>query len=270
MNVIAADVETLWQENHTDITRYLHRRLPDDQVDDAAQEVWLSALEAMHSGNGAHTHTRGWLFRIAHNHTIDRYRVKTRRANDIELDAPSDIPHEDNPLLADPAPSLDEQLEATLLMDEVRCAMGTLTHDQQVVLLRGLDGYEYDEIAAQLGTNYNVVRTRRRRAVVNLRVYFGTAELPLRQVALVAPRPRTRKSKRTHPTTAMLTRDLLLERGPLHTNDVARLLDKQRTNISRMFAENESLFVPVGYCRGTRGKYGTVWGVRGVHDKDAA
>ena len=127
----------------------------DDLVQDCLERAWKnrSALKDERT-------VLAWLRTILHNVNIDRVRLRRRRPEESEgLDAVSDTLS--NPAASDaPGPS----------MDVVR-AMNRLTVEhRQVLLLIGLEGLSYREVAGELGVPIGTVMSRLARARERLRV----------------------------------------------------------------------------------------------------
>ena len=104
-----------------------------------------------------------WLFRIAHNLVVDRFRHNSRfqRSDEEDVDIQDD---------ADPA-GLAEQ---RVLIRDVRKAMECLTPDQrEVVRLRFFAGLSSKETAAVMRKKDGAVREMQRAALEKLRGLLG-------------------------------------------------------------------------------------------------
>ena len=103
-----------------------------------------------------------WLFRLAHNALIDRYR-RTRDA--VSLDRA-------RPLLFDPQiiPGPDALIEWRMTLDELRIALQALTEEQrEVIILRFVEGLTAREVGAIMGKQEGAVRGMQFRALETLR-----------------------------------------------------------------------------------------------------
>ena len=157
------------------IYRYCHVRLGDRlAAEDATSEVFLKALAGLSSFRG--DGFTAWLFRIAHNVVVDRYRRPPIRAADL------------HPLLADgsAAEPLDpdpEPAEAIVAADEaatLRSAIEQLPSDQRAVIELQLAGWSGSEIGAALGRSADAVKMIRFRAVAKLRALLIVERSPAR------------------------------------------------------------------------------------------
>jgi RNA polymerase sigma-70 factor, ECF subfamily len=121
-------------------------------AEDATQQTFLSAYRAWERGERPRR-AHNWLITIAHNVCRQRFRERSRRPAEVELDA-------------DAAPAaVDDRLEAADLMT----ALEQLAFNQRAALvMRELEGRSYDEIASVLDVSRSAVETllfRARRAL---------------------------------------------------------------------------------------------------------
>jgi RNA polymerase sigma-70 factor (ECF subfamily) len=123
------------------IYRYAMRLLGNEvQAEECVADTFTRFLQALRIGHGPRDHLQAYLYRIAHNWITDFYRRQP----------PPPFPLDDD-LSADPA-SLPETLaEEHHLQQEIRLALRALTPDQrQVIVLRFLEGWDNNEVAAAL------------------------------------------------------------------------------------------------------------------------
>jgi len=124
-------------------------------VDDLTAQVFLKAWESIGNYRWTEHPFAAWLFRIAHNLVIDYYR--TRRET---------VPLEDLALEDNITPPLDELAQSHLTSAMLRQAIAQLTEDQQqVIVLKFIDGYEIDQVAKLLGKDSRAVRSLQHRAL---------------------------------------------------------------------------------------------------------
>ena len=121
-------------------------------AEDATQQTFLSAYRAWERGERPRR-AHNWLITIAHNVCRQRFRERSRRPAEVELEADA-VPT-----------SVDERLEAA----DLTTALGQLQFNQRAALvMRELEGRSYDEIAGILGVSHSAVETllfRARRAL---------------------------------------------------------------------------------------------------------
>lgn len=144
---------------------------------DLAQEVFIKLWKALPNWRGECRFST-WLYRICVNTSVDFL----RRMPEIPPESLSGVPDEDGdrPLeVADEAISasperLAEQHETTAL---VRSAIARLSDEQrEVIILRDIEGYTYDEIADMLSLEIGTVKSRLNRARTNLRSLLTNSE----------------------------------------------------------------------------------------------
>lgn len=145
-----ADLFVRVYEAHFDaVYGYLRATLGSaDEAEDATQQVFLKAYEALPRYRPGERPLGAWLLRIARNHAVDRLR---RRKH-----APLGEPREHELALEQPMDS-DDHLRA--LVDELPLLQ------RQVVVLRFTLGYSPAEVADILGRSHGAVRQAQYRAL---------------------------------------------------------------------------------------------------------
>ncbi|EEG76728.1 RNA polymerase sigma factor [Dethiobacter alkaliphilus] len=137
---------------------------------DLAQEAFLKAFRALPSFKGQSQFST-WLYRIVTNTCLDERRRQARRPGLVSMDKPLDT--DDGQIavtLPDKGPDpLSEALNSEL-QAEIQELLSRLPAGQRiVVVMRDLEGYSYDEIAAVLDVNIGTVKSRLNRARARLR-----------------------------------------------------------------------------------------------------
>lgn len=146
------------------VYRYARLRVGNaTDAEDVTAAVFLNAWRAIDRFSPKHDASfAGWLFRLAHNAVVDRYR---RARDDVALDALAMWP-EESLLLANP----EGLLEWRLTVDELHRALAALTQEQrEVVLLRFVEGLSAREVGEILGKQEGTVRGMQFRAIEALR-----------------------------------------------------------------------------------------------------
>jgi hypothetical protein len=163
-----------------------------------------------------------------------------------------------------------EQVERAMLLEAIESALRLLGNDQALVIRRRLEGYEFSEIAVELGRAPDAVEALYHRGVASLRLRIN----PPQEVAPVRVRNRVpAKCRQGRPKDLDFiakVSEVLLENGPLMVSDITKHVEKGKPAMLKFLAANMEYFAVVGY-EPRRGVLGRVWGVRGVHNcKDAA
>lgn len=130
-------------------------------ADDLVQDCLTRALAKTHLWQEG-TDLRAWLFTILHNQHVNRIRRAVREGAAVELS-------ENEPLLTQ-APRQDRRLE----LRDLNCALARLPDEQRsVILLVGLEGMRYEDVAEVLDVPVGTVRSRLSRGREALRRLMG-------------------------------------------------------------------------------------------------
>jgi len=130
-------------------------------AEDLVQETYLKAYRSYESFN-AGTNLRAWLFRILTNTHINRYRAKSRRPEETDLDEVEDLYFYRRVRNQDQfGQSAEDQLMELLSEAEVISAVEALPDAYRLaVLLADVEGFSYKEIAEILDVPAGTVMSR--------------------------------------------------------------------------------------------------------------
>jgi len=146
---------------HVDrVYRHIYYRVGNEQdAEDLTQQVFLKAWQAIERYKKLGSPFVAWLMTISHNLVVDFYRTRKEKAQ-IEVE-----------VLADDSPSSPERAaEASFEQQRLRRAILQLGGgEQQVVILRFIEGFEFSEIASVLKKKEGNVRVILHRALIKLR-----------------------------------------------------------------------------------------------------
>ena len=127
-------------------------------AEEIAQTVFLKAWKALPQFRGRAAFST-WLYRMTINACTDHYRREKKRRGDLSLDDPDLSP------LRDTAPSPEEIVLQREERAILRKALAELPEQHRVVLiLREMDGLDYQEIAQVLEIEIGTVKSRLARA----------------------------------------------------------------------------------------------------------
>jgi RNA polymerase sigma-70 factor (ECF subfamily) len=130
-------------------------------ADDLVQECLTRALAKLHLWREG-SNLRAWLFTILHNQYVNHIRRAIRTGVSVELD-------ETWPPLRRPATQ-----EKSIELRDLDRALGQLPAEQRtVILLVGLEGMPYSDVAMVLGIPTGTVRSRLSRGRTALRELMG-------------------------------------------------------------------------------------------------
>ena len=139
------------------------------RADDLVQSCLLRALAKRHLWQEG-TDLRAWLFTILHNQNVNDVRRSVREGSSVPVEDIDDIA----------SVSVQPNAMAVLELRDLEVAIGKLALEQrQVILLAGLEGMRYEEIAEVLDVPIGTVRSRLSRGRDQLRRLMGmTDEVP--------------------------------------------------------------------------------------------
>ncbi len=143
-----------------------------EEAADLTQETFLSALKSIKNFRGD-SELKTWLFRIAVNHSRNRFRwwKRRKRESTISLDAPVGI--SDSPI-SETIAGDSANAEETVLRHEREHALRKALMDlpdahREVIVLCDIEGLSYEEIARTLDLNIGTVKSRIARGRDDLR-----------------------------------------------------------------------------------------------------
>lgn len=153
---------------------FIRKRVPDWDVEDVLQDVFFELVEASRLMKPIEQ-VGAWLFRVARNRIIDRFRKKKS-----EPPAARPRTHDDgesefaSASLEELLPSPDAGPEAAyargVLLDELDAALAELPEEQRFVFVaHELEGRSFRELSAETGIGVNTLLSRKHYAVRHLR-----------------------------------------------------------------------------------------------------
>lgn len=164
INEYETRLSDLYEEYYDKIARYVYVHISNkEEAEDIAGEVFLKALQSLESYREQGVPMQGWLFRIAHNLTVDYLRKMNKRRT-VPIDSVV-LQGNDNP-----ANTAEKNIE----FERVSEAMQELTTEQrEVINLRFFGGLTSKEVGGVLGKSDGAVREMQRAAIEKLRGIMG-------------------------------------------------------------------------------------------------
>jgi RNA polymerase sigma-70 factor (ECF subfamily) len=146
------------------IYKYIYYRVNSKtEAEDLTAHVFLKSWEAIGRYHWTDRPFGAWLYRIAHNVVVDYFRTHRDIASLDDATATEHI-----------GSDFEDVIEHQMTADSLRIALSRLTHDQQeVIILKFLEGYNTTEIAEILGKQEGAVRTLQHRALTRLTAMFS-------------------------------------------------------------------------------------------------
>jgi len=154
----------LYQQNLRKIYSYVFYKVGSvSEAEDLTEQTFLKAWEAMGRFSDRGLPFSAWLYRLAHNTVIDYHRTRHDASSLDDI-----VDHQDRGL------GPDEKAVLRLDIAALRQAIQRLTPEQQqVVILRFVQGLNHDEVAAIMGKKAGAVRGLQHRALEALHVLLA-------------------------------------------------------------------------------------------------
>lgn len=163
--------ETITRERGR-LANFIRQRVPDSgEAEDILQDVFFELVEAYRLPEPIEQ-IGAWLFRVARNRIIDRFRKK--REEPLPQTRESQGDGEEDYWLEQALPALDSGPEASyvraMLLEAISAALDELPARQRdVFIAHELDGRSFKDLAAQSGEKLNTLLGWKRLAVLHLR-----------------------------------------------------------------------------------------------------
>jgi RNA polymerase sigma factor (sigma-70 family) len=164
--------ETIEREQSR-LRNFIRKRVLDESdAEDILQEVFYELVQAYRLMKPVEQ-AGAWLFRVARNRIIDRFRK--RGPETARRDAPAGekdgelFPWED--LLPSPDAGPEAAYAHEVLIDEIDAALDELPEEQrEVFVAHELEGRSFNDLAAATGLSVNTLLSRKHYAVLHLRL----------------------------------------------------------------------------------------------------
>ena len=156
------------QQERLRLLNFIRKRVDDEgDAEDILQDVFYELTEAYRLMRPIEQ-VGAWLYRVARNRIIDRFRKKTP-ASEIALNDDQGVPR-----LEDLLPSPDAGPEALyargVIFDELDAALEELPEEQRdVFVAHEMDGKSFKQLAEETGLSVNTLLSRKHYAILHLR-----------------------------------------------------------------------------------------------------
>jgi RNA polymerase sigma factor (sigma-70 family) len=159
------------QGEYRRLFQFIRKRVGDQgEAEDILQDVFYELIEAYRLMQPIEQ-VGAWLYRVARNRIIDRFRKQRLSAGNATR---AGTEEDEALLLEDLLPSRDAGPEAayarSVLVEELEAAIDDLPEEQRrVFIAHELEGRSFKEIADETEVNINTLLSRKRYAIVHLR-----------------------------------------------------------------------------------------------------
>ena len=140
------------------------------EAEEVTQEVFYQAYKNL-TGFQGRSKFYTWIFRIATNVTLQYVKKKSRHRRDTSFDDVTDamLPPTGTASGTDP----EKEVQSRALYRALDSAVRRLPPNQRAVMILGpIQGHTYEQMAAILGTNEEVIKGRLHRARENIREFL--------------------------------------------------------------------------------------------------
>jgi RNA polymerase sigma factor (sigma-70 family) len=153
------------------LRNYIRKHVLDrEATEDILQEVFCELVEAYRLVKPIEQ-VSAWLFRVAKNRIIDRFRGrKLESLTTTRYGEDDDVPVSLEDLLPSPDSGPEAAYARSVLLDEIDEALEEMPEEQRSVFIaHEWEGYSFKELAAQTGVSVNTLLSRKHYAVLHLR-----------------------------------------------------------------------------------------------------
>jgi RNA polymerase sigma factor (sigma-70 family) len=150
---------------------YFIRKYVDDEADaeDILQDVFYELTEAYRLVKPIEQ-VGAWLFRVARNRIVDRFRKRRPESGDVSLNESADGALSLEDLLPSPEAGPEALYARTVLLEELEAALDELPKEQRIVFVaHEVEGRSFKDLAEETGLSINTLLSRKRYAVLHLR-----------------------------------------------------------------------------------------------------
>jgi len=149
----------IFEYYYQDVYNYIYHKVANVHLaEDLASDVFLKVLESIDSFSFRGIPLAMWLLRIARNLMVDHFRGQPKT---------SDLPLKEDLLPTEVGPS--DVFETKLTRQQLVRAFSDLTEEQQdVIILKFVDGLDNTEVAQVLGKSEGAIKSLQHRALVSL------------------------------------------------------------------------------------------------------
>ena len=159
------------QREGRSLLRFIRKRVRDQaDAEDILQDVFYELTEAYRLMKPVEQ-AGAWLYRVARNRIVDRFRKKKPEAfADVTEGAGGDESLRFEELLPSPDAGPDAAFAREVLLEELQAALEELPQEQrEVFVAQEMEGRSFKALAEETGVSVNTLLSRKRYAVLHLR-----------------------------------------------------------------------------------------------------
>jgi RNA polymerase sigma factor (sigma-70 family) len=179
LNVVANPVEQRGEQNRRiseviqrerrRLLNFIRKRVGDQgDAEDILQDVFYELTEAYRLMHPVEQ-VGAWLYRVARNRIIDRFRKRRPEARS-EVTVETNQPDALEDLLPSPDAGPDAVYARSVLLEELEAALEDLPENQRAVFIaHEIEGRSFKQLADETGLSVNTLLSRKHYAVLHLR-----------------------------------------------------------------------------------------------------
>jgi RNA polymerase sigma factor (sigma-70 family) len=165
-------ISRVFRQESRRLKNFILKRVPDkSDAEDILQETFYELVVAYRLVEPIGK-VGPWLFRVARNRIIDRFRAKGAKSRK-EISRPSETGEESvrwEDLLPSPEAGPEAAFARKILLEELDAALDELPEEQrEVFIAHEIEGRSFKELAAATGSKVNTLLSRKHSAVLHLR-----------------------------------------------------------------------------------------------------
>jgi RNA polymerase sigma factor (sigma-70 family) len=159
------------ERDESRLRNFIRKQVVDlEAAEDILQEVFVELVEAYRMLKPIEQ-VSAWLFRVAKNRIIDRFRGrKLESLSEARYGGDDDLAVSLEDLLPSPDSGPEAAYVRSMLLEEIDEALEEMPAEQRdVFIAHEWEGYSFKELAAETGVSVNTLLSRKRYAVLHLR-----------------------------------------------------------------------------------------------------
>ena len=136
----------------------VHYRVPEEDVEDVTQEIFLAVLGSLSSFRGD-SKFKTWIYTLTDHKIAEFYRKRSRKKETIQ----TELSHAERISVGNNTNTMEDKIT-------IQIALNQIHHDyREVILLRYADELQFTEIATYLNKSLEATKTYFRRAIIALK-----------------------------------------------------------------------------------------------------
>ena len=165
-------IAEIFRQEQSRLRNFIRRRVADDaDIEDILQDVFSELVEAYRLMQPIEQ-VGAWLFRVARNRIIDRFRKKQpERIEDVHAPLNSEGQHVRwEEMLPSPDAGPEASYARSILLEELEAALDELPEAQrEAFLAHEIEGRSFKDLVAETGISVSSLLSRKHNAVIYLR-----------------------------------------------------------------------------------------------------